>query len=53
VDHLLQLFAGDLLLPAGRAFSSMNDVCFTTSPALNSSTHSLGSPSRPARPVSW
>ena len=35
------------------AFSSMKCNCLTTSPALKSSTHSLGSPSRPARPVSW
>ena len=34
-------------------FSSMKRVCLTTSLALKRRTHSLGSPSRPARPVSW
>ena len=52
MDHLLQLFAGDLLL-LRFGFSSMNCVCFTTSPGLKSKTHSPGRPSRPARPVSW
>ena len=51
-NHLLQLRAGDLLLPP--VWLLVDEVvCLTASPAVKSSTHSLGNPSRPARPVSW
>ena len=44
---------GRFRVPCGSGFSSMNRICLTRSPGLNSSRHSPGRPSRPARPVSW